>query len=130
MIVPWDDNGADVFLERSGDALFLTASAMDTDVLPWGRVQSLDEVDIAPEHGWVPGGSMMAAQSHAYLIWTWDNHFAKVLVTRMGSDNVSLDWAYQVDTGNPELAPPAGDAQPVRVMMKPVRSDGSSRERN
>jgi len=130
MIVPWDDNGADLYLERSGEELFLTATAMDTDVLPWGRVESLDEVDWAPENGWVPGGSMMLAQSHAYLIWTWDNHFAKVLVTRVGSDSVTLDWAYQTDTGNPELAPPVGGAQPSRIMVKPVRSDGSSRERN
>lgn len=130
MVVPWDDNGADIYLERSGGALFLTAAAMDTDVLPWGAVRSLDEVDIAPENGWVPGGSMMVVQSHAYLVWTWDNHFAKVLVTRVGADDVTLDWAYQTDTGNPELAPTVGDLQPPRMMMKPNRTDGSVRERS
>lgn len=105
MVVPWDDEWADIYLERQGDRLFITAAAMDTDLLAWGRVSSLDEVDVAPERGWVAGGSMVVAQSHAYLVWTWDNHFAKVLVTRVGPDNLTLDWAYQVDQGNPQLVP-------------------------
>ncbi|MBN1423800.1 fibronectin type III domain-containing protein [Candidatus Fermentibacteria bacterium] len=130
MIVPWDDNGADIYLERSGSSLFLSAAAMDTDVLPWGYVQSLDEIDIAPEHGWVPGGSMMVSQSHAYLVWTWDNRFAKILVTRVGSDNVTLDWAYQTAEGNPELAPQVGGDAPAFLVTKPLRGDASYRERS
>ncbi len=130
MIVPWDDDGADIYLEASGGSLFLTAAAMDTDVLPWGRVQSLDEIDYAPQTGWVPGGSMMICQSCAYLVWTWDNHFAKVLVTRVGTDNVTLDWAYQVAQGNPELVPPAPGAQPQNPMTKPDRGGRGGRERS
>ena len=105
MIVPWDDLYADIYLERDGDRLFLTATADDTDLLLWGHAETLDDIDYAPETGWMPGGSLLISQSNAYLVWTWDNHFAKVLVTRERDDNISLDWAYQTDEGNPELCP-------------------------
>jgi hypothetical protein len=105
MIVPWDDPYADVYLESEGNRLFLTATADDTDLLFWGYAETLDDIDYAPDTGWISGGSLLISQSNAYLVWTWDNHFAKVLVTREQNDNITLDWAYQIDEGNPELCP-------------------------
>jgi len=118
MVVPWDDSYADILLERDGDLMFLTATEQDTDVLYWGRVESLDEIDIAPETGWVAGGSLAIAQSNAYLVWTWDNRFAKILVTRVSDSSITFDWAYQTDEGNPELCPAPDSQAPSWVAEK------------
>lgn len=120
MVLPYDDPSADIFLERDGDMFFITATAEDTDVLAWGRVENLDEIDIAPETGWISGGSLAVSQSYAYLVWTWDNHFAKFVVTRVGENSITLDWAYQTDRGNPELAPGMPNEPPVRLAVKNI----------
>ncbi|HMB69817.1 MAG TPA: hypothetical protein VKU85_10915, partial [bacterium] len=49
---------------------------------------------------------------HTYVVWTHDSYFAKLrvvaIVEKAGIPSAILfDWAYQVDQGNPELAPPA-----------------------
>jgi hypothetical protein len=37
------------------------------------------------------------------VIWTADNHFAKIRVTAVSPNFVEFDWAYQIADGNPEL---------------------------
>jgi fibronectin type 3 domain-containing protein len=32
-----------------------------------------------------------------------DNHFAKIRITNLTQDLAEIDWAYQIDPGNPEL---------------------------
>lgn len=122
MIVPYDDSGADIMLEQDQGVLFISATADDTDVLVWGPVDTLDEIDIAPEDGWIQGGSLSAHHRYAYLVWTWDNHFAKFVVTRMSDGSITIDWAYQIDQGNPELVPGASGSTPARHALKPADS--------
>jgi hypothetical protein len=85
----------------------------NTDIQDAGYVTSLDAVDFAPDasSGWSPSGSVEAVVGHAYVVWTRDNHYAKVRVTAVGPASVTLDWAYQVDPGNRELkaGPAAGE---------------------
>jgi len=69
----------------------------------FGYTESLDEVSYAPEDGWSPAGMVEAIEGHTYIVWTWDNHFAKFRVTAIGSGYAFFDWAYQIDPGNPEL---------------------------
>ncbi|MBA7715365.1 D-inositol-3-phosphate glycosyltransferase [subsurface metagenome] len=69
----------------------------------FGYTESLDEITYAPEYGWSSTGIVEAILGHTYIIWTWDNHFAKFRVSSIGSNYVVFDWAYQVDPGNPEL---------------------------
>ncbi len=69
----------------------------------FGYTESLDDVTYAPENGWSLIGKVEAIVGHTYIIWTWDNHFAKVRITTIASDHIIFDWAYQVDPGNPEL---------------------------
>jgi hypothetical protein len=45
-------------------------------------------------------------EGHVYVVWTWDDHYAKVRVVSISPNSVVLDWAYQVDRGNPELRVP------------------------
>ncbi|MBK8231632.1 MAG: hypothetical protein IPK72_13840 [Candidatus Eisenbacteria bacterium] len=62
------------------------------------------QVDWAPEDGWSPRGEVPLIEGHNYVVWTWDNHFAKFRVLSVSGERVVLDWAYQLDAGNPELA--------------------------
>ncbi len=68
-----------------------------------GYTSSFDEIGYAPDDGWSPTGMVEAITGHTYVIWTWDNHFAKIRVASMKPGYVIFDWAYQVDPGNPEL---------------------------
>lgn len=83
-----------VATERSGDVF--------TDIQDVGFAR-FDEIGWAPEGGWAPSGDVPLIEGHVYVIWTWDDHYAKVRVVSLGPNSVVLDWAYQLDPGNPEL---------------------------
>jgi hypothetical protein len=100
----WDEPLADVFVTRVNGRFYLNAGKVRTDLQDAGFVPLVD-VDWAPEGGWIEQGRVELVEGHSYVVWTWDNHFAKVEVTDIRGDSVVLDWAYQIDEGNPELAP-------------------------
>jgi hypothetical protein len=97
-----DETGAwMVATERTPDAY---TDIQDAGFLP------LDAVDFAPTQGWSSTGEVLLTVGHSYVVWTWDNHFAKFRVVEIGPGQVVLDWAYQIDRGNRELSasvPPA-----------------------
>ena len=112
MVLPWDDPYADMFLFWDGEdyAMASTDVIVDellygTDIQSAGYVSSLDQLDWAPEGGWSTdqADTVVLYPGHAYWVWTWENHFAKFRVHAIGDDFVVLDWAFQVDEGNPEL---------------------------
>jgi hypothetical protein len=76
----------------------------DTNIQDAGYATSLDAVDFAVTQGWSPSGTVEAVVGHNYVVWTRDNHFAKFRVVAAGANSVTLDWAYQLDPGNQELA--------------------------
>lgn len=117
MVVPWDDVAADAFLFWDGVGYAMASTDVlvgeyvyGTDLQHWGPVDHLDEIDYAPEGGWTTAvaDTVSLIEGHAYLVWTWENHFAKFRVRAIGYDYVVLDWAYQNDEGNPELVVLAG----------------------
>ena len=57
---------------------------------------------------------MPLIEGHSYIVWTWDNHYAKFRVASVTSDRVIVGWAYQSDEGNPELLLP-GAAPAVKT---------------
>jgi hypothetical protein len=76
------------------------------DIQDAGYASSLDAVDFSPvgqTAGWSPTGTVELIPGHCYIVWTWDDHYAKFRVTGLSATTVSLDWAYQTATGNPEL---------------------------
>lgn len=89
----------------------------DTNIQDAGYATSLDAVDFASTQGWSPSGTVEAVVGHNYVVWTRDNHFAKFRVVAVGPNSVTLDWAYQLDPGNQELA------------VTPGTDDGSPRTR-
>ncbi|MCB9504199.1 MAG: hypothetical protein H6696_19925 [Deferribacteres bacterium] len=71
----------------------------------YGYTESFDDVTYAPEFGWSELGYVEAILGHSYIIWTEDNHFAKIRITELSTDLMQFDWGYQIDPGNPELKP-------------------------
>jgi hypothetical protein len=95
----------DIFFEYHPQSrgLFINVANQDTDIQDFGYTASLDDVDHAPEKGWSALGYAECIAGHAYVIWTADNHFAKIRVVTVNSSFVEFDWAYQIVEGNPEL---------------------------
>ncbi len=102
---------ADFYLEYlpGDDVFYINVASLDTDIQDMGFTNDLDEIDYSPEFGWSQNGWLEVIWGHTYVIWTEDNHFAKVRITYINDNNIIFDWAYQVDTGNMELKP-----RPVR----------------
>lgn len=103
---PWDGVNVDVFHDVVGGSAYMFAAFTDTDIQDAGYATSLDAVDWAPDAGWSPDGTVQLIPGHNYVVWTHDNHYAKFRVTGLSSGpaRVTIDWAYQTDPGNPELA--------------------------
>ena len=111
------DPSADIVYGNDGNfaEMFTTSVIVQTvpdtvyvnnDIQDAGYASSLDAVDVAPEGvgaGWSPTGTVELIPGHCYIVWTWDNYYAKFRVTGISATTVSLDWAYQTDQGNPEL---------------------------
>jgi hypothetical protein len=121
--LPWDHTDADVYFIVSDGVPYLVAVDLDTDIQDAGFA-GFDDVSWAPENGWSPSGVVEVIRGHVYVVWTRNDHYAKVRVTSVGGGTLRFDWAYQVDRGNPELAPrPPRENAPLSVVPS-VRSEG------
>lgn len=112
MIWPWDDPYVDLYLLWLNGRYCLASTDVEyngslygTDIQYAGYVNSMDEIDWAPEGGWSTdiADTVTLYEGHAYVVWTWENNFAKFQVQHIGYDYVVIDWAFQIDEGNPEL---------------------------
>ncbi|HEY4613401.1 MAG TPA: hypothetical protein VII11_10485 [Bacteroidota bacterium] len=106
----YDDDFTDFFYEHFNGRFYLDVWN-DTDVQDMGYTKDLDEISVAPTQGWSPSKTVEAIIGHTYVIWTWDDHYAKVRVREVNSAQVVFDWAYQTAVGNTELKrvlPPDG----------------------
>lgn len=99
----YDDDYTDVFYEYLNGRSYLNVWS-DTDIQGMGYTRSLDDISVAPTTGWAPSKSVEAIPGHTYVIWTWDDHYAKMRVTDVKSTHVVFDWAYQTAKGNRELS--------------------------
>jgi hypothetical protein len=101
----YNDEYTDVFFEYFGSAAYFNVWN-DTDIQDMGYTASLDDILIAPASGWSPSKSVEAIRGHTYVVWTWDDHYAKIRVIDVTSSRVTFDWAYQTAKSNPELKRP------------------------
>lgn len=101
----WDHAETDVYFSYSGGVFRMIAPFTDTDIQDAGYAASLDAVDFAPTSGWSPTGTVELIPGHNYIVWTYDDHYAKFRVTALGPSpaRVTFDWAYQTATSNREL---------------------------
>ncbi|MCK4941212.1 hypothetical protein KAS45_03900 [candidate division WOR-3 bacterium] len=109
-IVPYDDPVCDFYYgyDTNDQAYYFYVGHPAGLIQDFGYTSSLDEITYAPQQGWSLTGKVEAIEGHTYIMHTWDNHFAKFRVTAIGTNSVVFDWAYQIDPGNPELAPSQG----------------------
>jgi hypothetical protein len=102
-----DDTEADIWFDyiiyvdqfnNPVDSIFYI-NVMDdmTDLQDFGYTESLDDVTWAPSEGWSKLGYSEIIPGHTYIVWTWDDHFAKLRVTDISHSGgwVRFDWAYQ-----------------------------------
>lgn len=112
-----NDSRSDISFEyhAESDGYYINALDSETWIQDYGYTESLDDISYAPEEGWSMLGYSEAIVGHTYVIWTNDNHFAKIRITAVNRDLVEFDWAYQVDEGNPELVQ---DKTPIQIATK------------
>jgi hypothetical protein len=109
-VVAWDNPIADIFVDRYQGIRYINVEDTMTDIMDMGYTSSFDEINVSPsvstDTGWSYLGYYELVAGHTYVIWTRDNHFAKMRAVSLNpSSSVSFQWAYQTAVGNPELAP-------------------------
>ncbi len=104
---PYNDSYTDFYFDDASGRFMLDVWS-DTDIQDMGYTATLDDISTAPSAGWAPSGTAEAIVGHTYVIWTKDNHYAKVRVRQVSSTGMTFDWAYQTAVGNPELKRSAG----------------------
>lgn len=116
LVTAYDSDGADFFFENFEGTLYLNVWE-DTDIQDMGETKDIYNIDEAPAEGWVPlisGDNVKYVEAevgHTYVIWTWDNHYAKIRISRITGERMVFDWAFQLQSGNLELK---SSAAPVK----------------
>lgn len=111
-VVPYnafsDDYSSDFFFENYEGDFYLNVWD-DTDIQDMGFTETLYDITYAPLSGWVPlmpdenVKYTLVEVGHTYVIWTWDNHFAKIRVKTISNERIVFDWAYQLLEGEQQL---------------------------
>jgi hypothetical protein len=87
------------------DSGFLIHAANGVKVQDAGYVALVD-VDYAPnDTGWSSDGIVEAIAGHSYIVLTPEGNYAKFEVVSRAAASLVINWAYQVDPDNRELAP-------------------------
>lgn len=108
LVVPYNSNDADLFFEKYNGIYYVNVWE-DTDIQDMGTTKDIWDISYAPFTGWVPLKQnenvkfVEAKVGHTYVIWTWDNHYAKIRIKNIINDRMVFDWAYQLVEGNREL---------------------------
>ncbi|NWF91022.1 MAG: hypothetical protein HXY50_16370 [Ignavibacteriaceae bacterium] len=106
LVVPYNSDNSDVFFENYNGTYYLDVWD-DTDIQDMGYTQSIYDIPYAPVNGWSESKDAIASVGHTYVIWTWNNHFAKIRVKSITNDRIVFDWAYQLVEGEAQLKPKA-----------------------
>ena len=101
-VLPYDDLGTDFFFENYNGTFYLDVWN-DSDIQDMGKTIDIYDITYAPASGWSSTKDVIAEVGHTYVVWTWDNHFAKIRVKTITNERVVFDWAYQLVEGNKEL---------------------------
>ena len=107
--VVFDSPAADVWIDSLDGIFYLNVGNGLTDIQDVGYTTSFDEISFAPDSGWSNLGFVEIIRGHTYVVWTDDDHFAKMRAVSFNpiSGSITFEWAYQTDQSNLELSPPA-----------------------
>ena len=98
------DNSADMWFEYVTGGYFMVVD-QDADIQDMGPTESILDIREAPTTGWSPTHDAVLRAGHTYVVWTWDNHFAKFRISELSRARVVFDWAYQLIPGETLLKP-------------------------
>ena len=105
----YNSDNTDFFFDKENGTYYLNVWAEDTDIQSMGRTNDIYDISFAPTDGWVEAKPdenikyVRAVRGYTYVIWTYDNHFAKIRISEIFDDHIEFDWAYQTAKGNVEL---------------------------
>ncbi len=108
--VPYDDKSTDFYFENYNGVFYIDVWN-DSDIQDMGATTDIYDISYAPESGWAASKDAVAIPGHTYVIWTWDNHYAKIRVKSITSERMIFDWAFQTVKGNAALKIKAVPAQ-------------------
>jgi hypothetical protein len=103
-VVAFDSSLSDIFFENYNGKFYLDVYT-DSDIQDAGPTNDIYDVAVAPTSGWSPTKDTTAVVGHTYIIWTWDNHYAKIRVKNITNERIVFDWAYQLVPGETQLKP-------------------------
>ena len=101
-VVAYNDQISDMWYEYYNGSHYMDVRT-DTDIQDMGPTNSILDIDAAPSGGWRSTHDVLLAKGHTYVVWTYDDHYAKFRVTSMSTDRMTFDWAYQLQVSNPLL---------------------------
>jgi hypothetical protein len=99
---PYNDQYSDIYFEYYNGEYYMNVWK-DSDIQDMGYTNSLYTVENAPDGGWSPTKDARLIEGHTYVVWTWDNHYAKFRVVQLSPSSTIFDWTYQLQAGNPRL---------------------------
>jgi len=102
--VPYDDSTVDFFFENYNGIYYLDVWK-DTDIQDMGPTTDIYDIPYAPTTGWSTTKDAIAIVGHTYVIWAFDNRYAKIRVSNITSERIVFDWAFQTVVGNTQLKP-------------------------
>ena len=103
----YNDLYTDMFFESS-NGQYVMRVRTDSDIQDLGATGSLLEIKKAPTSGWSPTHAVPLVVGHTYVVWTWDDHYAKFRLTALSPNRAVFDWVYQLQESNPMLKGVAG----------------------
>jgi len=116
-VVAYDSLDADFFFENYQGTFYLDVWS-DTDIQDMGPTNDIYDIPFAPNSGWSQTKDAIAQVGHTYVIWTWNNHYAKIRISQITSERVVFDWAYQLVQGERQLKP-----SPTPGVRNPLQKD-------
>lgn len=98
-VVPLNDQYADMYLVTGTSGPVMRVDS-DSDIQDVGATSSILDISQAPLNGWSTTHEVTLRSGHTYVVWTWDDHYAKFRVSSVSPSRVVFDWAYQLVPAN------------------------------
>ncbi len=100
--VAYDDSTTDFYFENYSGTYYLDVYN-DTEIKDMGPTNDIYDIKFAPSSGWSSTHDAVAIIGHTYVIWTWDNHYAKVRISDIQGNRLVFDWSFQLIKGETQL---------------------------
>jgi hypothetical protein len=100
-IVPYNSSNVDFYYEiYNGTTPYidLRSGSLIEDM---GATNDIYDVAYAPSTGWATDA--VAIVGHTYVIWTYDNYYAKIRISNIVGSRLIFDWAFQTVQGDTQL---------------------------